>query len=151
MIATTKIVLFTAVKEQIARNIIVTNGMIATIASLSMTTSRRRERDIPMKLTKREQEVIHLRYVENKSLKEIADIYGVTKERIRQVEAKALWKTHKNNPEHSCDDCYHYWGTVPTCHNYPHRSKPCDDWKPKKEPKNATDAEKYDAYQEVWN
>lgn len=50
-----------------------------------------------MKLTKREQEVIHLRYVENKSLKEIAEIYGVTKERIRQVEAKALWKTHKNN------------------------------------------------------
>ena len=103
------------------------------------------------KLTKREKEVIHLRYAEGKTLSEIGDIYGVTRERIRQVEQKALRKIEKANPEESCESCWHYWGAHPSCHHSPASKKPCVWWEPKWEKPEMDDGEKYDAYQEVWN
>ena len=53
-------------------------------------------------LTEREQEVINLRFGFDSgelTLKEVADIFGVGKERIRQIEAKALRKLR--NPKRS--------------------------------------------------
>lgn len=41
-------------------------------------------------LTPREREVIRLRFDESKNLEEVAEIFSVTRERIRQIEAKAL-------------------------------------------------------------
>ena len=102
-------------------------------------------------LTKREKEILRLRYKEGKTLAEIGQVYGVTRERIRQIEAKALHKIRMSNPEHTCDDCYHYWGVVPTCHHMPHGNKGCIYWEPKLEPHEPDEGEKYDAYQETWN
>lgn len=51
-------------------------------------------------LTKREDEIIRLRYGldDNKArtLEEIGQIYGLTRERIRQIQAKALRKMRFN-------------------------------------------------------
>ena len=43
-------------------------------------------------LTKREQRVLYERFVNNLTLEQVGRIYGVTKDRIRQIEAKALRK-----------------------------------------------------------
>ncbi|MFI3205613.1 MAG: DNA-directed RNA polymerase subunit alpha C-terminal domain-containing protein [Clostridia bacterium] len=50
-----------------------------------------------MELTEREQEVLDRRYVENLSLVETGKLYEITRERIRQVEAKALRKLRWTN------------------------------------------------------
>src|ERR1035437_452622 len=41
-------------------------------------------------LSEREQQIIKLRFMENKTLREIASIFGVTRERIREIEVTAL-------------------------------------------------------------
>ncbi len=43
-------------------------------------------------LSMREEEIILLRYAENMTLQAIGEIYGLTRERIRQIEAKAMRK-----------------------------------------------------------
>lgn len=43
-------------------------------------------------LTEREEDVLKYRYQEGKTLREVGNIYSITQERIRQVEAKALRK-----------------------------------------------------------
>jgi RNA polymerase primary sigma factor len=53
-------------------------------------------------ITEREVDVVCLRFgigdpnEEGKSLQEIADIYGVSRERIRQIEQRALGKMRKH-------------------------------------------------------
>lgn len=44
------------------------------------------------KLTEREREITHLYFRDGKTFEEIGKIYGVTRERVRQVQAKALRK-----------------------------------------------------------
>jgi hypothetical protein len=44
------------------------------------------------RLTEKELKVIYYRFFDNYTLNEVADLYDVTKERIRQIEAKALRK-----------------------------------------------------------
>lgn len=43
-------------------------------------------------LSEREKKVISLRVLENKTLQEVGDVFGVTRERIRQLETKAFRK-----------------------------------------------------------
>ena len=43
-------------------------------------------------LSEKEGEILKLLYFENKTLKETGDVYGVSLERIRQIEAKAIRK-----------------------------------------------------------
>jgi len=43
-------------------------------------------------LTPREQKILHMRYYEKHTLEECGKVYGVGKERIRQIQAKALRK-----------------------------------------------------------
>jgi len=55
-------------------------------------------------ITERELEVVCLRFgigsptEEGKTLQEIAEMYGVSRERVRQIEGKALRKL-RNNPQ----------------------------------------------------
>lgn len=49
-------------------------------------------------LRTREKEVLRLRDEEKKTLQEIGEIFGVSKERIRQIEARARLKLKKNDP-----------------------------------------------------
>lgn len=44
------------------------------------------------KLTDRERDITHLYFREDKTFEEIGKIYGVTRERVRQIQAKALRK-----------------------------------------------------------
>lgn len=44
------------------------------------------------KLTDREQEILRERYFYSKTLEEVAEVHNVTRERIRQIEAKAIRK-----------------------------------------------------------
>lgn len=99
-------------------------------------------------LTKKEQEILRLRNRDGKSTKEIAEMLKITPEEVERLKTRALRKIERNNPEHSCDDCYHYWGFVPTCHNYPHGKRACDRWEPKDQPK---EVDEYQRYQEEWN
>jgi RNA polymerase sigma-32 factor len=46
-------------------------------------------------LKDREQDVVRLRFFEDKTLAECSEIIGVTRERIRQIEVKALDKMRK--------------------------------------------------------
>lgn len=46
-------------------------------------------------LNDRERQIIFLRYVERKTLKEISHIFGISSERTRQIESKSLWKLRK--------------------------------------------------------
>ena len=44
------------------------------------------------KLTEKEQKILRMRYCDGMTLVEIGQRFGVTRERIRQIEAKALRK-----------------------------------------------------------
>ena len=44
------------------------------------------------KLTEKEQKILRMRYCDGMTLVEIGQHFGVTRERIRQIEAKALRK-----------------------------------------------------------
>ena len=58
-------------------------------------------------LLEKEKEVIKLRfgfYGEIYTLQEIADIYGVTRERVRQIEAKCLKKLYEKSQIQDFDD-----------------------------------------------
>ena len=44
------------------------------------------------KLTEREQKILRMRYCDEMTLVEIGQYFGVTRERIRQIEAKAMRK-----------------------------------------------------------
>ncbi len=46
--------------------------------------------EILERLQKREAEILHMRFVENKTLKEVASHFGISYERIRQIEDRAL-------------------------------------------------------------
>ena len=46
-------------------------------------------------LTERERKILFMRYAEGKTHKEIGESFGVTRERIRQVETKAIEKLRK--------------------------------------------------------
>lgn len=50
-------------------------------------------------LTDREKVVIRMRYGEGKTLQEVADVLGIGRERVRQIEAKSLRKLR--HPSHS--------------------------------------------------
>ena len=45
-------------------------------------------------LTEREQNIINLRFIKQKSWEEVGVIFGVSRERVRQIESKALDKLH---------------------------------------------------------
>jgi RNA polymerase sigma factor (sigma-70 family) len=47
-------------------------------------------------LPDRHREVLCLRYFEHKSLGEVGEIMGVCRERVRQLEAKAIWYFQNN-------------------------------------------------------
>jgi RNA polymerase sigma factor (sigma-70 family) len=47
------------------------------------------------RLTERELRVIRLHYFDEKTLQEIGNDFGITRERVRQIEVGALKKLHK--------------------------------------------------------
>ena len=79
------------------------NNLIADINNISaskeeFTTDVERGIEVAiLTLTNREAEIIKQRYKENKTLKAIADYYGVTEERVRQILNKALRKLRHPN------------------------------------------------------
>ena len=50
-------------------------------------------------LTERERKVVYYRYQKQETLREISERFGVSKERIRQIEAGALRKLCKYSPK----------------------------------------------------
>lgn len=52
-------------------------------------------------MTEREQEVIRLRFLDELTLQEIADELGVTRERIRQIERKAMRRVRMRSARES--------------------------------------------------
>lgn len=57
-------------------------------------------------LSEREQKILYLRYKEGLTLEEVGKEFGVTRERIREIEAKALRRLR--HPSHMRNLCYGY-------------------------------------------
>lgn len=55
------------------------------------------------KLTQREMQIFELRYGladgSSRTLEKVAQVFGVTRERIRQIEAKIIWKIGLNDAD----------------------------------------------------
>lgn len=50
-------------------------------------------------LTERQRKVLNMRYFEHKTLQEVSETFGVTRERVRQIEAQALRRIHEKYSE----------------------------------------------------
>lgn len=61
-------------------------------------------------LTKREEQVLKLRFEDDQTLEQVAQVFGVTRERIRQVEAKALRKMRHPTRAYQLKQCYETQG-----------------------------------------
>ena len=62
-------------------------------------------------MTRREREVLEMRFGlkdgQSRTLEEVGQAFGVTRERIRQIEAKALRKLRRRKPHDHSDECPH--------------------------------------------
>ncbi|XP_031103997.1 RNA polymerase sigma factor sigF, chloroplastic isoform X2 [Ipomoea triloba] len=83
------------------------NSIEATESSVSKRVMRQHVRGLLKVLSPKERKVIRLRYGmedgQTRSLSEICDDFGLTKERIRQIQSRALYKLKQNLSDHGLD------------------------------------------------
>nr|GMC98825.1 probable receptor-like protein kinase At5g47070 isoform X2 [Ipomoea batatas] len=83
------------------------NSIEATESSVSKRVMRQHVRGLLKVLSPKERKVIRLRYGmedgQARSLSEICDDFGLTKERIRQIQSRALYKLKQNLSDHGLD------------------------------------------------
>ncbi|XP_019187026.1 PREDICTED: RNA polymerase sigma factor sigF, chloroplastic isoform X1 [Ipomoea nil] len=83
------------------------NSVEATESSVSKRVMRQHVRGLLKVLSPKERKVIRLRYGmedgQTRSLSEICDDFGLTKERIRQIQSRALYKLKQNLSDHGLD------------------------------------------------